>query len=104
MSPQERCLAVDADFDLNSKGEIRDTKAKIPLSSNIRFAILLKRKANGDSTPFDASVEWWGCLKKAIKVRDRLTHPRFPSDLVLTIDDIVDVINARSGFEEEVNN
>jgi len=52
--------------------------------------------------PFDASIEWWSCLRAAIRVRDRLTHPQLPGDLDVSGDDIVRALKAKKGFETEV--
>jgi len=102
ISPQERYFAVDTQYEINDRGKIVETKAKIPLSRNIRFAIVLNRKASKVTEPFDASVEWWSCMKESIRVRDRLTHPRWPADLDVSGDEIVKLLKARDGFEEEL--
>ena len=102
ISPQERYFATDTEYELNDKGEIIETVAKISLTRNLRFAISMNRKAHRVSKPFDASVEWWACLKQAIKVRDRLTHPKMPGDLDISGDDIVRALKAKSGFEQEI--
>jgi hypothetical protein len=102
ITPQERYFATDTEYEINQKGEIVEAAAKISLSKNIRFAIAMNRKAHGIEVPFDASVEWWSCLKQAIKVRDRLTHPKLPGDLDVSGNDIINALKARSGFEDEL--
>lgn len=101
ITPQERYFAIDTEYDLNDRGEVVEAAAKISLTRNIRFAIALNRKAHGLEQPFDASIEWWSCLKRAIRVRDRLTHPKMPGDLDVSGDDIVNALKAKSGFEVE---
>ena len=102
ITPQERYFATDTEYELNEKGEVVEAVAKISLAKNIRFAIAMNRKAHGIQEPFDASVEWWSCLKQAIKVRDRLTHPKIPGDLDVSGGDVVKVLKAKSGFENEI--
>lgn len=102
ITPQERYFATDTEYELNDRGEVVETIAKISLARNIRFALSINRKAQGVSQPFDASVEWWSCMKKAIRVRDRLTHPKMPRDLDVSGDDIVDALKAKAGFEAEI--
>ena len=102
ITPQERYFATDTEYELNHQGEVVETIAKISLARNIRFAIALNRRAHGVTEPFDASVEWWSRLREAIRVRDRLTHPKLPGDLDVSGDDIVKVLRARDGFEEEI--
>ncbi len=102
ITPQERYFATDTEYELNDRGEVVETVAKISLARNIRFALSMNRKAHGVSQPFDASVEWWSCMRKAIRVRDRLTHPKMPGDLDVSGDDIVNALKAKAGFEQEV--
>ena len=102
ISPQERYFATDTEYDLNDKGEVVEAVAKISLAKNIRFAISMNRKAHGVPEPFDPSIEWWSCLKQAIKIRDRLTHPKMSGDLDVTGGDIVKVLKAKDGFEREI--
>lgn len=102
ITPQERYFATDTEYELNERGEVVEATAKISLARNIRFALAMNRKANGISEPFDASVEWWACLREAIKIRDRLTHPKMPGDLDVNGDDIIKVLKAKQGFEDEV--
>jgi hypothetical protein len=102
ITPQERYFATDTEYELNDHGEVVEAVAKVSLARNIRFALALNRKAHKVPEPFDASVEWWSCLKEAIRIRDRLTHPKMPEDLDVSGDDIVKVLKAKKGFEDEV--
>jgi hypothetical protein len=102
ISPQERYFSVDTEYEINDRGEVIEAIAKISLARNIRFALMLNRKAHNIAEPFDASVEWWYCLKEAIKIRDRLTHPKWPTDLNVSGEEIVKVIKAKAGLEKEL--
>lgn len=102
ISPEERYFATDTEYELNDRGEVVATVAKISLAKNIRFALNLNRRARGAEKPFDASVEWWNCLRAAIKIRDRLMHPKWPEDLDISGEEILKVVKAMRGFEEEL--
>lgn len=102
ITPEERYFATDTGYELNERGEVVETTTKISLARNIRFALAINRKAHRVAQPFDASVEWWSCLKQAIRVRDRLTHPKMPGDLDVSGDDVVIALKAKAGFENEV--
>ncbi|MBI3800297.1 MAG: hypothetical protein HY268_25400 [Deltaproteobacteria bacterium] len=102
ITPQERYFATDTEYELNDRGDVVEAVAKVSLARNIRFALALNRKAHKVPEPFDASVEWWSCLKEAIRIRDRLTHPKMPEDLDVSGEDIVKVLKAKKGFEDEV--
>ena len=102
LSDGERFLSVDVEHVLNNKGEVVERQARLSLAENIRFALSLLEKSMGQSNGFDASVEWWACLKASIRVRDRLTHPRMPEDIDISGDEIVTALKAYSGFSKHL--
>ena len=104
ITPQESYVAVEVDYDLDDKGEVVERPAQIKLTRNIRFAFALTERANKLMPQFDPSGEWWSCLREAIKVRNRLMHPRMPGDLNVTPDELIKTIKAKSGFEEVLHN
>jgi hypothetical protein len=67
ISPQERYIAAEVDYELNEKVEVVERPARISLSSNIRFAFALSEKARELSPQFDASAEWWFCLREQLE-------------------------------------
>jgi hypothetical protein len=98
----ERFFAADIEHVLTEKGEITERTAHIRLTDNIRFAFALQEKAAGVTKKFDPSIEWWSCLKSSIKVRDRLTHPKFPGDVDVSGSEIVAALKAYEGFKKQV--
>jgi hypothetical protein len=97
----ERFLACDIEYALSDRGEVYERAAHIKLADNIRFAFALQEKALKLATKFDANVEWWSCLKAAIKVRDRLTHPKMPEHVDVSGDELHTVVKAFNGFKEQ---
>ena len=63
-------------------------------------AFALTEKAYRIPAQFDPSVEWWSCLGTAIKIRDRLMHPRMPDDLDISPEELIKTIKAKNGFEK----
>jgi hypothetical protein len=104
ISDAERFFAVDVDHILTDKGQVIEKSAHIKLSDNVRFAFALQEKALGLTDSFDASCEWWSCFKTAIKIRDRLTHPKLPEDIDVSGNEIVTVLKAFNGFKEQALN
>ncbi len=100
ISPAERYMAAEVEYELNDKGEVVECPARIRLTQSIRFAFALIEKAQNVTAQFDASGQWWSCLKQAIRVRDRLMHPRMHQDLDVSSDELLTVINAKQGFDE----
>ena len=102
ISDAERAFAVDVDHDLNDKGAVVERPARLRLTDNVRFALTLLARSKGSPEGFDASVEWWSHLRAAIKVRDRLTHPRMPADTDVSGDEIVTALKAYAGFSNHL--
>jgi len=103
LTAQQHHFILEADFDLNDRGEVIQKPAKISLTKNIKFAFYIFSQANGISNTLDASVGWWAKLKESIKVRDRLMHPRFPSDLDVSPQEVLSAIHAKVGFDEALH-
>lgn len=100
ITPQERYIAAEIEYRINDKGEVVEHRAQITLTRNIRFAVALTEKAHRIPAQFDPSVEWWLCLREAMKVRDRLMHPRRPEDLDISPEELIKAITAKNGFEK----
>lgn len=99
ISMPERYYATETKYELSEKGEVIEKSAQIRMAQNLRFTFnLLARAYNKDL--FDPSQAWWSSLKSAIKIRDRLTHPRSPEDLDISTNELATVIKATNGFED----
>lgn len=100
LTPQQQHFIFEADFGLSDKGDVLEKPAKIPLSKNVRFAFNVFAEANGVDFHFDASAEWWSLFRDSVHVRDRLTHPRMPSDLDVSPSEVIAMVKAKAGFDE----
>jgi hypothetical protein len=100
LTHQQQGFIFEKTCSLNDKGDVSEHDAKISLTKNIRFAFSVFSEANNIENKLDASSDWWFKLKSSIKVRDRLTHPRFPSHLDVSPKEVIAAISAKVGFEE----
>ena len=100
IEPVERYFATDVEFEINEKGQVVERSARISLARNVRFAIMLHERVWITSSKFDPSVGWWSSFREAVRIRDRLTHPKKPGDLDVSPDELLTVITAKGGFEE----
>ena len=99
----ERWFAIELDFVLANNGDVKTRPAHIRTADNVRFAFRLQEKAQGLSTKFDPSAGWWSDFQAAIKVRDRLVHPKMPGDLNVNGDEICQVLAAYNGYHSQLN-
>lgn len=82
-------------------GEVVVTPMKISLQENVRFTFKLMDRAHKKPTQtLDTGKAWWFDFKKAVKVRDRLMHPKLPEDLDISGDEVVLAIRVHDGFGE----
>lgn len=80
-------------------GEVVLTPMKISLQENIQFTFKLADRAHKRPTQtLDTSKVWWSDFKRAVKVRDRLMHPKLPNDLDISGDEVVLAIRVHHGF------
>jgi hypothetical protein len=94
----ERAVLDESTIDLQD-GEVLPKQMKISLEENMKFTFKLADRARHKTTStLDTSQKWWSDLKKAIKVRDRLMHPKFPRDLDISPDELTLTFAVESGF------
>jgi hypothetical protein len=96
--PSVTKVELDAIFERSysvaQNGIVRESPKFLPLLSGIR---LLARVIQRDFPSFDPHFEneGWDRMKRAIEVRNRVTHPKSVSDLDVSLDDVA---NSRAAF------
>ncbi|MEJ1964283.1 MAG: hypothetical protein WDO56_23155 [Gammaproteobacteria bacterium] len=98
ISDEERWIAMERRFELEDNGHIAERTAKITLTRMIKFTFTLMDRLHGVPPRLDTSNEWWSCLQQSIRVRDRLMHPRQPSDLDVSVEEVIAASKAEVGF------
>ena len=83
-SAAELAMLLEQAPDLSDNGSVTTRATKIPLRRNIRFAFLALARVFGTEHVFDVDSEGWKALVAAIKIRDRLMHPKTVADLTVT--------------------
>jgi hypothetical protein len=91
ISEAERAFAQELEYKLTDSGEVESRRAKISLEVNLRFAFRLFAKSGYLTSDLDVSGSEWQVFRRAIKIRDRITHPKSVSDLNISDDDFKDV-------------
>lgn len=99
-SAAEIILLKEEQAHLNSNGEVEVQKIKIPLRNNFKFATKSYAKACSIEFHLDLSTQGWEMFIKAIKIRDRITHPRSIDDLQVSLNDIEIVEKGMEFFRE----
>jgi len=76
-------LLREESYELDDQGPLI-RPAKLRLASNVKFGCDSLAEMFRASSPIDTSSAEWQDLKAAIKIRDRLMHPRGSQDLAVT--------------------
>jgi hypothetical protein len=92
--PPEIALINEEDYELDDRGTIKTRKARLRFSGNFRFAFAVAAKAAGVTYQLDVGGDGWRALRDAVKVRDRLMHPKGSGDLVVTDSEVRGVMEA----------
>jgi hypothetical protein len=91
ISEAERAFAQELEYKLTDSGDVETRRTKISLEANLRFGFKLLAKAGTLPSELDVSGSEWQSFRRAIKIRDRITHPKSVSDLNISDEDYDDV-------------
>lgn len=86
LNPMEYILLSEVRCRIAKNGEIQKIEEFLPFSTGLRFTFKTCCRVL-DSIDCEKSAfshNGWNCMQESIKVRDRLTHPKEPFDLIVT--------------------
>lgn len=83
-------------FDIDDKGEIVDRPVFIKFLNNVKFSFKIYSKSIGSDFKLSLGGNGWQQLQKAVKVRDRLMHPKATTELDVTDEEVE---AAKTAFE-----
>jgi len=80
----EIAMLREETYSLNEKGDATSSKSKLRTKENLCFT--LKTFARVCNSPYevDRNSEEWGSFNEALRIRDRLTHPKSSDDLMIS--------------------
>ena len=80
----ERLVLSEESFEVDDKGEVYSQSRFVRLDKNIKFAFRAISRAHDIEFKLDLGDSGWGDFKKAIEIRNRITHPKSVSELSLS--------------------
>ena len=87
---------------LKNNGTAANTKAKLPLMPNIIFSINSLAKSLQITYSIDKDGQGYEAMQKAIKIRDKITHPKNKQSTIIDDTDMEILKNANIWFRDEV--
>jgi hypothetical protein len=101
ISPTQAELALlrEEAYEVADNGEaVTRTDRFVPLDRNMRFVFAIATKCFGSPYNLDVSGRGWQAFREAIRVRNRLMHPKQPTDLILSDSEFQAVKDAQLWF------
>lgn len=97
----EMMMAREITYALNDKGQVEEKQALSSPLANVRFALTLFAKVSGATYEFPAGDSKFEQLRKAQRLRNRLTHPRSSAELEVTTQEQAVVIQVKEWIDEQ---
>ncbi len=96
-SNEEIMMLEEKDIDIKDNGDLNIKTKYIGFAENIRFSQNSYIKAIGGDQP-DYTANGWAQLKKALVLRNRITHPRSKDDLIISDDELKVIHEAKEWY------
>ncbi|MFN0045045.1 MAG: hypothetical protein ACKVOS_01075 [Sphingorhabdus sp.] len=87
LTPLERSAFEEKSFGINETGQLKEQERFVPLTAMFRFVVKLAEKEFGERLIDFSSADWQN-FNHAIRIRNRITHPKTIEDLNLSKQDI----------------
>ena len=100
LSAAEYALLSDKTYDLKSNGQPKEQSKFLKLPENIRFTFLVVEKYFGIEIDLEVGSGPWNKFLEAQQVRNRITHPKTPSEFGVSDSEISACKVACSWFNE----
>jgi len=97
-SPGEISLLKEKTYILNDRGIVGEKEAHLTAKSNLKFAFKAYAKAFNADFKLKVNSEGWKSYLGALKIRNRITHPKEFLDLFIEDKDMIKVMEARIWF------
>ena len=101
LSDDEVIVLKEKEINVTENGKLKVRTKHLEFIANVRFSQNCFLKAIGGKQP-DYSDNGWALLKNAVKIRNRITHPRSEEDLIITDDELVLIDKAKEWYSNNV--
>jgi hypothetical protein len=99
-SRAELVILEETSYDLNDKGQTQTQVKFVPLTRNIKFAFIACARAWGVQYELRVDDSGFDSFQAALKIRNRITHPKRLEDLNLSEKEVGQVEKAARWFLE----
>jgi recombinational DNA repair protein (RecF pathway) len=103
LSRAEVAMLQEEGYELNDKGEAISKVSYMHITKNVKFAFKVLARAYSVNNELKVDDAGWDNFKKALKIRDRLMHPKSSSDLIVNDADVSTVDKAVGWFGQHAH-
>ncbi len=90
----ERSLIDEESYELRENGKPEARPKFLKVERNLRFTLDLFQRVFGIVANVDFGGDGWLSFLTAVKIRHRITHPRDPNAIDLTLDEVATLVSA----------
>ncbi len=102
LSPEEIIALKEIDVSVDDKGNIKERPKYNSAKNSVLFSIASIAKQHEAEFTLNTGGQGWDFYQKALKVRDRLMHPKSHEDLEISEDELTHVTVAYDWFTSEL--
>jgi len=104
LNSAEVAFLLEESYHLSDNGTV-NTKPHygVKIGSNIRFLFHIISEKYGINNELDVSTGVWNTFQNALKVRNRINHPKDAGDIKVSDQDIKDAVHTFEWFKASVN-
>jgi len=101
LEPLERSALLEEGYDVTDDGDVRVRHDRfISPDRSLRLLFRLSAKCFALTYALPVDGPGWKAFRSALRIRNRITHPRSAKDYVVTDDEITDLQTAHTWFME----
>jgi len=100
-SPKEDSFISEKTYALDEKGSIKERDFYLRPEGNLRFAFRIYAECFGSDFKLKTDGNGWDAYKRALVIRNRITHPKKIEDLKIPDGEWTCIANARTWFDDE---
>jgi len=103
-SQAELVLLAEKTYDISDKGEAEERPYLGQIGKNLKFAFRCFAKAFDLKFKPDYGGDGWQAFRQAVKIRNRITHPKTPASMAIKDDELAAMYKALCWFLDTYHN
>jgi hypothetical protein len=100
IAPEDRLIVSERAYDLDGNGRIVHRPLKLRTTASIRYSFAVFKRSYGTTFDLDVTGAPWQAYLRAVKVRDRITHPKRLEDITISEAELMDAAGSWHWFSD----